>query len=208
MTSTLKGVIYILSGAVCISFAALFVRWVDAGPTAVAFYRLLWGGLALTLIAVARRDRLLPTAGMLPLMAAAAFFFASDLSCWHQSILYIGPGLATIITNFQVFFLAIIGVLFMRERPGPRLLVSIPLAFLGLWMLLEVDITKLPPETALGLALALCTAAFYTGYILCLRQSQLRSAHLSAAANMAVISLLSMMFSGGIALGQDRKSVV
>ncbi len=203
-----KGAFFVLGGAICISFAPLFVRMEDVGPTAVAFHRLLWGGLALLGIALVRRDRLMPSRSLFLLMILAAAFFAADLACWHQSILYIGPGLATIVTNFQVFFLALIGVIFLKERPGPRLLLSIPLAFIGLWMLLEVDLAQMPPEVAAGLFLGLCTAAFYTGYILSLRRSQSLTERLPAVANMAVISLLAMLFSGILSLAQGQSLAV
>lgn len=203
-----KGSLYVVAGAVCISFAPLFVRLVDVGPTAVAFYRLLWGSLALFLIAFIRRERLLPSRRLLVLMLLAAAFFTADLACWHQSILYIGPGLATILANFQVFFLAVIGVVFLRERMGPRLMLSIPLAVIGLTMLLEVNLTRMPAHIALGLILGLCTAAFYTGYILTLRQSQRLETRLPAVANMAVISLFGVFFSAVFSFVQGQSLAI
>lgn len=202
---TAKGALFVISGAICISFAPLFVRLVDVGPTPVAFYRLLFGGLALLLIALARKERLVPDKAVLFMMLLAAAFFAGDLSCWHQSILYIGPGLATILTNFQVFFLAIIGVLFLKERLSFALGLSIPLAFIGLWLLMDVSLANMPATMSLGLLLGLCTASFYTGYILTLRRSQSMGTRLPAVANMALISLLSAMLSGALSpvLGQS-----
>lgn len=204
LSPSARGSLYVIGGAVCISFAPLFVRLDDVGPTAVAFYRLLWGSIALFAVALYRGERLLPDRSLLTLMALAAFFFTGDLACWHQSILYIGPGLATILINFQVFFLAIIGVLFLGERVGGRLLLAVPLAFAGLWLLLDVDITNMPPDVGAGLLLGLCTAAFYTAYILTLRRSQSVTNRLSAVVNMAVISLLAMIFSGALSLLQGQ----
>lgn len=203
-----KGSLYVAAGAVCISFSPLFVRVVDVGPTAVSFYRLLWGGAALMLVALLRREPIVPGKPLFLLMLAAAFFFTGDLACWHQSIHYIGPGLATIITNFQVFFLAIIGVLFFRENMSLRLAVSIPLALGGMWMLLEVNFADMPGEVSAGILLGLATAAFYTAYILTLRQSRKCSGHLPAIANMAVISLLGMCISGVLALIQGQSLFV
>lgn len=199
-----RGSAFVVAGATCISFAPLFVRVVESGPTPVAFYRLLFGGVALLVLALARRERIVPGKSMFGLMLLAAAFFTSDLACWHQSILYIGPGLATIITNFQVFFLAVIGVLFLKERMGLKLALSIPTAFAGLWLLLDVDLDSMPAEVAAGLALGLLTAAFYTGYIITLRRSQSLGDKLPPIANMAVISLLAMALSGGLSLIQGQ----
>ncbi|MDL2316644.1 DMT family transporter [Desulfovibrio sp. OttesenSCG-928-A18] len=204
-----KGTLYVLVGAVCISFSPLFVRLPDVGPTAAAFYRLLWGSVALFAVSFARKDRILPSGRVLVPMLLAAAFFTGDLSCWHRSILYIGPGLATIIANFQVFLLALIGVFFLGERPGPRLALSIPLAFAGLWMLLEIDLGRdLPTHVLAGVALGFCTAAFYTGYILTLRRSQSLADRLPAVSNMAAISFMGTLFCALVATLQGESLAV
>ncbi|MDL2279330.1 DMT family transporter [Desulfovibrio sp. OttesenSCG-928-G11] len=204
LSQTAKGVLYLLAGAATISFAPLFVHFTDVGPTPVAFYRCLFGGCALALLAVIRRERLVPDKGVFLMMLLAALFFAGDLACWHQSILYLGPGLATIVTNFQAFFLAIIGVIFLKERMSLRLALAIPLAFFGLWLLLGVDIADMPRDMGMGLFLGLCTAAFYTGYILTLRRSQSLGTRLPAIANMAVISLMAAVFSWVLSILQGQ----
>jgi len=198
----------VLSGAICISFSPLFVRFVDVGPTAVAFYRLFWGSIALFAVALFRQEPILPSRRMLAIIVLAAAFFTGDLACWHQSIHFIGPGLATIVTNFQVFLLAIIGVLFLKERMGSRLLLSIPLAFAGLVMLLEVNLGNMPDHVVAGLLLGLSTAMFYTGYILTLRRSQSLEDRLPAVANMAVISLFGAVLSAGLSGIQGQSLIV
>lgn len=208
LSPSAKGTLYVLAGAVCISFSPLFVRLDDVGPTAVAFYRLLWGGVALLAAALVRRDRLLPSKSLFAIMAMAAFFFTCDLACWHQSIVYIGPGLATIVTNFQVFILAIIGVIFLKEPMGPRLLISIIMAFVGLWLLVDVDFADMPGHVAAGLVLGLGTASFYSAYILTLRRSQSLTDRLPAVSNMALISFLGMIFAAILSNIQGQSLVV
>ena len=203
-----RGTLYVLAGAVCISFAPLFVRLDDVGPTAVAFYRLLWGGAALTAVAVLRRDRLLPSKFLFAIMALAGFFFTCDLACWHQAIIYIGPGLATILGNFQVFILAVIGVIFLKEDMGPRLWISIVMAFVGLWLLVDVNLADMPGEVAAGLVLGLCTAFFYSAYILTLRRSQSLTDRLPAVSNMAIISFAGMIFSAILSSIQGQSLIV
>ena len=208
LSPSAKGTLYVLAGAICISFSPLFVRLDDVGPTAVAFYRLLWGGVALLAAALVRRDRLMPSKSLFVVMAMAAFFFTCDLACWHQSIVYIGPGLATIVTNFQVFILAIIGVIFLKEPMGPRLLISIIMAFVGLWLLVDVNFADMPGHVAAGLVLGLGTASFYSAYILTLRRSQSLTDRLPAVSNMALISFLGMIFAAILSGIQGQSLVV
>ncbi|RJX34073.1 MAG: DMT family transporter [Desulfarculus sp.] len=166
------------------------VKLAQVGPTASGFYRVLLGGLGLLALVLARRERL--WAGWRPLAGAlaAGLFFALDLFFWHRSILYVGPGLATILANFQVFILAGAGVLMFGERPGWRLAAAIPLAVLGLFMVVAQDWVHLGPEYRLGVVFGLVTALCYACYLLTLRGAMRRQPTLGATANVALISLI------------------
>ena len=48
--------------------------------------------------------------------AAAGILFAADLFCWHQSIYFVGPGLSTLLGNFQVFLVALAGFILFSEK--------------------------------------------------------------------------------------------
>ena len=98
--------------------------------------------------------------------------FALDLYCWHTSIRFIGPGLATILGNFQVFALAAFGLLFLREKVHLRFLLAIPVALLGLCLIVGVHSHQLSPEYRMGIVLGLMTAVCYSGFLLILRKLQ------------------------------------
>jgi drug/metabolite transporter (DMT)-like permease len=178
-----------LLGAVMISFAGVFVKLVDVGPTAAAFYRMAFGGLALAVLFVARRERLRPSPRALGFMLLAGFMFALDLFFFHRSILYVGPGLATLLANFQVFILAVAGVLLLGERLRWQTAVSIPLAVLGLATIVGFDWLSLEPQYRTGISYGLVTAFCYAAYILSVRGSRGAGAVPSLVGNMAVISL-------------------
>ena len=97
-------------GAVLISLSPVWVKLVSVSPTVSGFYRTLIGGTALTVfLLVTGRGLKLPRRALL-LLLLAAVFYAADLWSWHRSINYIGPGLATLIGNFQVFFMTLAGI--------------------------------------------------------------------------------------------------
>jgi drug/metabolite transporter (DMT)-like permease len=173
-----------------ISFSPVFVKLANVGPTTAGFYRTLFGGLFLLVIALARRDALWRGIRPLGLALACAALFAADLSFWHRSIHYIGPGLATIMGNLQIFFLAGFGILVFRERVEWRFLLSLPLAVAGLFVLVGVDWSQLQTGYKVGVLFGVLTAVTYAGYMLVLQESQSKSVRLSAAANLAWISLL------------------
>lgn len=189
-TSVRKAHLLVFAGAFCISFAALFVQGSAMDPSMVAFYRLLSGGVALFAFALIRRDRVMPSFAMLKVFGLAGLFFAGDLIVWHEAIIRLGPGLATIAANFQVFLLALHGTLFLGEKLSWRHKVAMPLAILGLFMIIEINPANLPDHMAVGLVLCLVAAFFYSSYILTLRKSLMLQEHLSPVANMALVSFV------------------
>ena len=188
----------VAAGAVCISFAAVFVKLVPVGPTAAGFYRMLFGGAALLVILVARRKRLPTSALALGLAAACGVFFALDIAFWHQCIHYVGPGLATILANFQVFFMAAVGVLFLRERLSWRLVVGILAAFAGLYLVVGVKWGELAATFKWGILLGLVTALCYTAFLLTLRRVR-RLPGASRPSAMGTIVVVSFVSAGLLA---------
>jgi drug/metabolite transporter (DMT)-like permease len=183
-------------GATLISFAPVFVKLAPVGPTTAAFYRMLFGGLILAGIVAVRRERIWLGRRHLLLALACGAVFALDLSVWHRSIHYVGPGLATILGNFQVFFLAAWGVAVLRERPGWKLAAAIPLALGGLVLIVGPAWRHLGGHYHLGVMLGLFTAVCYATYLLVLRQLQADASlapggQPSPMVDLAIISLLS-----------------
>lgn len=172
-----------------ISFAAVFVRLAEVGPTTAAVYRMLIAGAALAAMVLVRGGRLQPDRRAVALALVAGIVFAIDLVAWHRSIHYVGPGLATILANFQVFLLAGFGTVVLRERIGWRTVAAIPLALLGLFLLVGVNWTSLTTTYRLGVMLGLAAAAAYGTLLLVLRAAQRRAGRLAVEANLMVVCL-------------------
>ena len=185
---------YILIGAFLISFSGVWVKIAHTGPTVSAFYRALIGGLILLLIVKIKKEHLWNHLSNFLLSILCGFFFALDLFVWHRSILYIGPGLATILANFQVFFLALFGMLVLKEKVSFRLLLGIPIAMLGLFLVVGIDWSDLSRLYRTGIIFGFATAFCYSGFILTLRKIQVSDRPLSSSANMAVISFSTAFF--------------
>jgi drug/metabolite transporter (DMT)-like permease len=187
-----RGAVFrVLAGAAMISFAPVFVRLVDVAPTTSAFYRTLFGGLMLLILVRRRREPLGPGRVAFAALVGAGLFFALDLWAWHRSIWYVGPGLATLLANFQVFVLAIAGVLLFRERIRTELVVAIPMAFAGLVLIVGVDWDGLGSTYRWGIAYGLLTAVAYAAYILSLRRARLTAERGSTVSDLALASLVS-----------------
>jgi drug/metabolite transporter (DMT)-like permease len=159
-------------GAMMVSFSAIFVKWAHVGPTMSGFYRMFFGALILMGAMLVKKDRLFHGSHHVKTVIICGLLFALDITLWHRSIHYIGPGLATLMANFQVFFLALFGMVILKEKSGWKLFVSIPTAIIGLYLIVAPHWNTLGQEYKAGVALALLTAISYAVYILLLRHFQ------------------------------------
>lgn len=175
-----RALLWMLLGAALIGTNGLMVRFADTPPTISAFWRMCFAGLMLLAFVLATRNwRPLPRRVWLWTLVPGTAF-ALDLWLWHRSILLVGPGLATLLANAQVFFMALGGVVLYRERIGPRFLGGIVLAFVGLWLLLGGNWESLPGDYRWGVWLGLATGVAYAAYNLGLKRVQ-REAHVAVA---------------------------
>lgn len=165
-------VLQVLAGAFMISFSGILVKWSDVSPTSSGFYRVFLGFVFLLMIALYTGDFEKPSRPLLLLILFCGLAFALDLYFWHISIMYIGPGLATLVGNFQVFLLAGAGIVFFGEKARAHLLLSIPLAVLGLLLIVGLDWNSLGDAYKTGIYYSLLTAFFYTIFLLVLRKIQ------------------------------------
>lgn len=210
LSSSARALGYIVVGSSLVSFTSVFVELAHVGPTVSAFYRVFFGGLILMAISAVRGDSIWYGFKSLGLPLVCALFFSLDLFFWHRSIEFVGPGLATILGNMQVFFVALFAVWFLKEKLSKQLLVAIPIAVVGLFLIVRTGWGQHHGAIKLGVLYGLLTAVSYAWYILALRKS--RSAEqeqpFSIFANMGWISLLSALLLGISVLVESDTSFV
>jgi drug/metabolite transporter (DMT)-like permease len=198
MTEHRRHTLELMTGALILSFAPICVKLVHSGPTATAFYRMLFGGLMLLAGAVATRERLWRGPGPALLAVAAGLAFAVDLAVWHRSIRLVGPGLSTLLGNFQVFLVAVYGAVVLRERLQPRHILAIAMGLGGIGLIVGPRWQAVSAGYRWGVVLGLFTAVCYATYLVVLRAAQ---AHPRATAPLASLSVVSLSSAGFLAAG-------
>lgn len=201
-------IVRVMAGGVMISFSAVFAKLTIVEPDVAAFYRTFVGGLFLIIVSLVRKESLRISVQILPWAIGAGGCLVLDLLFWHRSIACIGPGLATILINFQVFVLAVAGWLCFSETMPKRLFVAVPMAMIGLWLLVGVDLTTLPKQMVLGVCLGLGAAFWFGMYTLLVRISQSYSDSPKSAPNVAIISLTSAALLAGVCLAQGESLAI
>ena len=178
------------AGGAFISTTSVLVKFAHVPPTVSAFWRMLFGGVMLSIALVALRQwramRLRDALWML----LPALAFAADLFLWHRSILDVGPGLATLLGNLQVFMMALAGVLLHREKLSWQFLLGLLLAFGGLWLLIGQDWSQASHDYQLGVLFGVLTAFCYAAYMLSFRHAQRERSQLASSQLLAIMSLL------------------
>lgn len=202
------------AGAGLISCSAILVTLAHTGPTTAAFYRCLLALPALAPLAMLERRRL----GRRPLRSSllavtAGIFLAVDLVLWNHSIADVGAGVATVLGNLQVLFVAIVAWLVLRERPNPRYLVMLPVVLAGVVLVSGIvggHSAGLHPVA--GVAYGLGTSAAYACFLLILRTTPGQQRHvagplLDATAGAAAGALVIGLLFGGLQLALPWRSL-
>ncbi len=180
----------LLLGAACISTAAPLASASGLPASVSAFWRMALAAIVLLgLLRLTRRWR--PVAARdWAWLALPAVAFAADLWFWHRSIAAIGPGLSTLLANFQVFALALAGWLLYRERLTARYLGGLVLAAVGLWLLLGRGWHETTAGYRGGVWFGLATAVAYAVYLLVFRHVRRFGVAVPAVQSLAMITLL------------------
>ncbi len=206
--SSNKDLLFLVAGAFVLGFSPVFVKVAAVGPAIAGFYRVLIGGVILLLLSGIKREVLWKGWPSFRLVVLGGVLFALDLTLWHRSIDYVGPGLATILGNFQVFFLALFGVLFIGEKFNWKFLLALPLAMLGIVMIVWGEWESLGTDYKTGIFLGLGTAVLYACFVLTLRKSQTIEHPLSPMANITMISWITMVVMGLEGLWQGQSFAI
>ena len=177
-------------GAVLISFSPIFVSLVDINPTVSAFYRVFIGGIALTLYLLISKKRFDFNRTVWFFLFMASIFFAADLWFWHRSVIYVGPGLGTLLANMQVFIMMMAGIFLYKQIPTRVQMFSVPFAVIGLSMVVGLDWKELKPNYQAGIIFGLLTAICYSSYLISMRQAQQSKTNIIPIREVASMSLM------------------
>lgn len=193
-------------GATCISSSAILVQLAAAPAAATAFYRCVLALPLLAALAVAERRRTGPQPlGPWLQAAGAGVFLAVDLVLWNHAISDVGAGIATVLGNLQVLFVALIAWAVLRERPPRMFLVMLPVIMVGVVATSGVfgHVAK-GDDPVGGIGYGVATSLAYAVFLLLLRRAsagrtstgrpavagQLTAATVGAAAGSALIGLV------------------
>ncbi len=199
------GVLLVLSGSVLVGLASIFFKFaVQSGVdvNAGGFYRMFIGVIAFVFLRRFSGKPFRPTRRAVGFAMLAGVFFSVDLSLWHRSIVYVGPGLATLLGNLQVFFLAAFTAWALKIRLPKTFFPLSVLAMAGLYLLVGPQWRE-GPEQRLGVIMGVVAALSYVGYILTLRSATMSAAFDDKLGYLAIIAAVTGSLLAGLMILQE-----
>ncbi len=187
-----KGVLFVLLGALLISFSPVMVSISDLQPTVSAFYRVFIGSIFLLLMIYINRKRYMNAVSINPYLILAGIFFSLDLWFWHRSIIYIGPGMSTLIANFQIFIIPLMSFFIFSMIPNKSQMIAIIVGVFGLYLTLGYGGSIDDKNIKLGFIFGIMTALAYSAYILSLKKNNIEAKlEISPVISLFYISIIS-----------------
>jgi drug/metabolite transporter (DMT)-like permease len=136
--------------------------------------------------------------------ALAGVFLAVDFMLWNHAITALGAGVATVVGNLQVLFVAVAAWALFGERPRRNLLIALPIALAGVVLvsgLVGTARSGIDPLSGIGYGIG--TSLAYTGFLLIMRRGSERTPHVAgpltdATASAAVVAVALGPLFGGV----------
>jgi drug/metabolite transporter (DMT)-like permease len=194
-------------GALLISASSILIQLAGTGPATTAFFRCLLALPVLVPLLALEQRRLGPRPARARVGAVlAGAFLAVDFVLWNHTISDLGAGVATVVGNLQVLFVAVAAWLLFSERPGRRFLIALPVVLTGVVLVSGLTGTAASGIHPLaGIGYGAGTSLAYAGFLLVMRRTSARTPHVAgplaeATASAAVTAVLLAPAFGGLQL--------
>jgi drug/metabolite transporter (DMT)-like permease len=187
-----------VAAAVGLSFTAIFYALSETSPSTATVFRALYA-LPIVWWLARREDAIFGTrpwrVRVWPFVAG--IFFGVDLLLFHQSILLMGAGLASVMSNLQVVIVLLAAWVIWNERPSATQAIGIPIALVGIVLISGVvGGDAYGSDPALGSALGVLVAITYAGYLLLMRKGRDRQRAAGPILDATIATLLTGLIVG------------
>ena len=205
----ISGSLFVLIGAFLISFSSVFVATVDLEPTVSAFYRVFIGFLALFVFYSIKEKESPFRSEISKYLYIAAIIFVLDLWFWHRSIIYIGPGLSTLLASLQVLIIPFLSYFIFKVAIRKQQLVAVAIGVIGLFLCLSDNWQQAGSQYKLGIFFGILTALAYSGYTVTLKKASFHNKQLTNPVhNLLIISLFASILLAVIVLIENNSFAI
>jgi len=193
------GLAALVGGACIIGLAPILVRFAEAGPSAIGFWRIFF---ALPMLA-AMSARTGPRAFAAPsrAMLIAGVMFALDLVFWHYGIAYTSVANATVLANLTPLIVTVIAWVVFKQRPTQLFLLAVVVAISGAWIMAAAKGGAPGKSPLLGDLSSASTAVWYALYMLAVGRARQTDGAIRVMF-WSSVSALPILLVAAVALGE------
>jgi drug/metabolite transporter (DMT)-like permease len=168
-------------GAACISASGILIKLADTGAATAAFYRCFLALPLLVALAVLEQRRRGPRPRAIRGRAfVAGLVLSVDLVLWNHAIAEVGAGVATVLGNLQVLFVALAAWVLFAERPHRTFLVALPVVLAGVVLVSGlIGGTAGGTHPLAGIGYGMATSVAYATFLLILRRTSAGTPHVA-----------------------------
>lgn len=201
MDNIKKSYIFLLIGALLISFSPVLIKDAGAPGTTTVFYRLFFGTITLIIPFIYSRIKskeALKSKGVF-IAIMAGLCLAIDMAMWATGIMESNAAMPTLVGNLAPLWVGIGAYLFLKERQTPKFWIGLIIALVGVTFLIIQDLFQ-PNGIFKGLLYGLFAGMFYAAFMLL---AQLGRKQLDTISFLFISSLATTVFLGIFMLFQN-----
>ena len=196
-----KSYVYLLIGALLISFSPVLIKDAGTPGTTTVFYRLFFGTLTLiipfTFSRIKSKEALKPKGVVLAVLAGICL--AIDMAMWATGIMASNAAMPTLVGNLAPLWVGIGAFLFFKERQTSKFWFGLAIALVGVTLLIILSLVQ-PNGIFKGLIFGLFAGMFYAGFMLL---AQLGRKQLNTISFLFISTLATTIFLGIFMLIRD-----
>jgi len=155
------GQLTILASAFCFYFATVIIRWsqetTQIDPAYYAFCRFLLGFLIVCIVLAARRQR--PKPEKYHLLIGRALSNGAAVLCFYSAVQYSSVAEANMLNMTYPVFVALFSWVFLRSQRDWIGMLMVPIAIVGIWLIISPGKFHVGLGSAYGLASGLLASA-------------------------------------------------
>lgn len=190
----------LITGILCLSLSSLFVRWAKAPGPVSSLYRM---SLATLILLPFFLGKVKKGPGLslnaVPFAILGGLFVAIDHGIWSTALNITRVANATLLNNIAPLWVALIAVIFWKERLGGKFWLGLFLTLTGAVVVFGNDLIH-NPHLSIGDLLAIISSLAYAGYFLVTQRGREK---LDALSYIWIVDLASACFLliGNLAMG-------
>jgi len=199
-----QAILYMLIGSAFIGLGPFFVEFSAVSAETNTFYRLLVGSIFFTTYSCFKKEVKIDRMFLIISTLAGGLLFL-DLFLWNQSILYVGAGLSTVLSNIEIVFLVFIGKVFFAETVPAKFSFLFGFIIIGICALLVPILPQINLQSAFGIIISLCASLSYALYLFSIKYISKKFPKQTTTGMLSVVCLTGCAVIGIFILSRDVK---